>query len=250
MGLPPGWVEYKAPDGKPYFYNTNTKETTWDPPKNDPPVPPRPKMPPLPTAAPVPAPAPSFTAPAPAPAPTPRPNPFGGGGGGARPPNPFGGGGGGKGGTGDLMAQIRAQKEAKKLKKVSEQPKAAPAPAPKPKGPMSMQEEMALKMKQRQQRNAGGGGSVSSSVPKSTPPPVKSTGPPPIPNVGNKTVSNSGGVPAWKQKIQNQGSASVAAISHSVAAVKSSPGAGAPGVEERLDRIEAQLEKLIKHFKL
>ncbi len=109
MGLPPGWVEYKAPDGKPYFYNTNTKETTWDPPKEGPPMPTR-SMPPLPTPAPAPAPAPAptFSAPAPVPAPAPRSSPLGGGppspfGGGppgpaggpvGRPPNPFGGGGG------------------------------------------------------------------------------------------------------------------------------------------------------------
>ena len=31
-GLPPGWEEKRAPDGRRYFANHNTKQTTWDAP--------------------------------------------------------------------------------------------------------------------------------------------------------------------------------------------------------------------------
>lgn len=27
------WQEYTAPDGRKYYYNTQTQETTWDKPK-------------------------------------------------------------------------------------------------------------------------------------------------------------------------------------------------------------------------
>jgi len=37
--LPRGWAEAIAPDGQPYYYNEKTRETTWDPPPPDLPIP-------------------------------------------------------------------------------------------------------------------------------------------------------------------------------------------------------------------
>jgi hypothetical protein len=31
--LPPNWVEYSAPDGRKYYHNTVTSETTWEKPQ-------------------------------------------------------------------------------------------------------------------------------------------------------------------------------------------------------------------------
>nr|1E0M_A Chain A, WWPROTOTYPE [synthetic construct] len=33
MGLPPGWDEYKTHNGKTYYYNHNTKTSTWTDPR-------------------------------------------------------------------------------------------------------------------------------------------------------------------------------------------------------------------------